>query len=155
MLRFCSNDDTHLRENSDMAKAQYDHLWPLAHAERAALAADLSDLDAVQWQHDTLCEGWNVEEVVAHLTATASLNQWRWLRSMLAARFRPAVQISEQDIQRYYREHFIQGKAPLNEVRSAIEQKLTNERADAELDQWLKQQRRRTGIEYLEKDLAP
>jgi uncharacterized protein (TIGR03083 family) len=38
-----------------------------------------------------LCGRWDVEEVVAHLTAAASLNQWKWLRSMLGARFRPDV----------------------------------------------------------------
>jgi uncharacterized protein (TIGR03083 family) len=68
-----------------------EHLWSLAHAERAALADDLSHLTADQWQQHTLCEDWNVEEVVAHLTAAASMNQWKWLRSMLAARFRPDV----------------------------------------------------------------
>jgi hypothetical protein len=77
------------------------------------------------------------------------------LLTFLNLRFRPAVQVSEQEIQRYYREHFAQANVPLNEVRSAVEQKLTNERADAELDRWLKGQRERTGIEYLEKDLAP
>ncbi len=74
-----------------MAKAHYALLWPLAHAERAALADDLSGLTAAQWQQDTLCDKWTVEEVVAHLTAAASLSQWRWLRSMLFARFRPDV----------------------------------------------------------------
>jgi hypothetical protein len=77
------------------------------------------------------------------------------LLTFLNLRFRPAVQVSEQQIQRYYREHFAQTNAPLNEVRSTIEQKLTDERADAELDQWLKRQRERAGIVYLEKDLAP
>jgi uncharacterized protein (TIGR03083 family) len=74
-----------------MAKLQQDHFWPLAHAERAALADDLADLTEEQWQQRTLCEKWTVEEMVAHLTAAASLNQWKWLRSMLAARFRPDV----------------------------------------------------------------
>ena len=46
---------------------------------------------AVQWRHGTLCGQWDVEEVVAHLTAAASLNQWRWVRSMLGARFRVDV----------------------------------------------------------------
>jgi len=77
------------------------------------------------------------------------------LLTFLNLRFRPAVQVPEQEIQRYYRQHFAQANVPLNEVRSTIEQKLTDERADAELDQWLKRQRERTGIEYLEKDLAP
>jgi uncharacterized protein (TIGR03083 family) len=78
-------------ENCEMAKPQYDDLWALVHAERAALADDLSGLNAELWRHDTLCDEWNVEEVVAHLTATASLTQGKWLRSMIGARFRPAV----------------------------------------------------------------
>lgn len=74
-----------------MTKPQHDHLWALAHAERAALAQDLSGLSTEQWRHGTLCGKWDVEEVVAHLTAAASLNQWKWLRSMLGARLRPDV----------------------------------------------------------------
>jgi uncharacterized protein (TIGR03083 family) len=74
-----------------MTRPQDDHLWALAHAERAALAKDLAGLGAEQWRHDTLCGEWDVEQVVAHLTAAASLNQWQWLRSMVGARFRPAV----------------------------------------------------------------
>jgi uncharacterized protein (TIGR03083 family) len=63
----------------------------MAHAERTALAEDLSEITAEQWRHGTLCGQWDVEEVVAHLTAAASLNQWRWMRSMLGARFRVDV----------------------------------------------------------------
>ncbi|HEY2435826.1 MAG TPA: maleylpyruvate isomerase family mycothiol-dependent enzyme, partial [Solirubrobacteraceae bacterium] len=74
-----------------MARPEHDHLWSLAHAERAALANDLTGLSAEQWRYGTLCGEWDVEQVVAHLTAAASLNQWRWLRSMLGARFRPDV----------------------------------------------------------------
>jgi uncharacterized protein (TIGR03083 family) len=74
-----------------MAKPQRDDLWALAHVERAALAEDLSGISAEQWRHGTLCGKWDVEEVVAHLTAAASLNQWKWLRSILGARFRPDV----------------------------------------------------------------
>ena len=74
-----------------MARPQDDHLRALAHAERAALAKDLAGLGADQWRHDTLCGQWDVEQVVAHLTAAASLNQWQWLRSMIGARFRPDV----------------------------------------------------------------
>ena len=59
------------------------------HAERAALAEDLAGLGAGQWRHATLCGEWDIEQVTAHLTAAASLNQWRWLRSMAGARFRP------------------------------------------------------------------
>jgi uncharacterized protein (TIGR03083 family) len=74
-----------------MARPQDDQIWERAHAERAALAEDLADLGAAQWRHDTLCGNWDVEQVVAHLTAAASLTRWHWLRSMLGARFRPDV----------------------------------------------------------------
>ncbi|MBG0737994.1 maleylpyruvate isomerase family mycothiol-dependent enzyme [Paeniglutamicibacter antarcticus] len=71
-----------------MAKPPEDDLWALVHAERAALAEDLAGLSPEQWHHQTLCGQWDVEHVVAHLTAAASLNRWQWLRSMLGARFR-------------------------------------------------------------------
>ena len=74
-----------------MARPQDGHLWALVQAERAALAEDLAGLSAEQWRHATLCGEWDVEQVVAHLTAAASLSQSQWLRSMLAARFRPDV----------------------------------------------------------------
>jgi uncharacterized protein (TIGR03083 family) len=74
-----------------VAKTKDERLWAMVHAERTALAADLSGLTGEQWRHATLCGQWDVEEVVAHLTAAASINQWRWLRSMAGARFRPDV----------------------------------------------------------------
>ena len=74
-----------------MATSRDDHLWTLVHAERTALAQDLSGLQTEQWRHASLCGQWDVEEVVAHLTAAASLDRWRWLLSMLGARLRPDV----------------------------------------------------------------
>ncbi|MBF6187700.1 MULTISPECIES: maleylpyruvate isomerase family mycothiol-dependent enzyme [Nocardia] len=62
-------------------------LWTLAHAERAALADDLATLTDDQWAHQTLCGRWTVEEVVAHLTAAASTGRFRWIASVLSARF--------------------------------------------------------------------
>ena len=66
-------------------------LWPAIHAERAALAEDLADLTDAQWAAPSLCTDWTAEEVVAHLTAAASIGRWRWIASMLGARFDPAV----------------------------------------------------------------
>ncbi len=74
-----------------MAKLEDSTLWALAHAERAALAEDLAGLTPEQWHHETLCREWDVEQVVAHLSAAASTGQGRWLRSMIAAGFRPGV----------------------------------------------------------------
>ncbi|MEU4313878.1 maleylpyruvate isomerase family mycothiol-dependent enzyme [Nocardia sp. NPDC024068] len=62
-------------------------LWATIHRERAALADDLATLTPAQWQTRSLCGEWSVEEVVAHLTAAASIGRMRWLRSMLGARF--------------------------------------------------------------------
>lgn len=59
------------------------------HVERLALAQDLAELSEAQWAKASLCERWTVEDVVAHLTAGASTRMWRWLLSMLAARFNP------------------------------------------------------------------
>lgn len=72
-------------------KTDADQLWSMVHAERAALATDLESLTAEQWRHPTLCGEWDVEQVVAHLIAVASVGQWRWFRSMLAAGLRPSV----------------------------------------------------------------
>ena len=62
-------------------------LWSAIHTERAALADDLETLDSAQWSRPSLCGRWTVEEVVAHLTAAASIGRWRWLASALGARF--------------------------------------------------------------------
>jgi uncharacterized protein (TIGR03083 family) len=68
-----------------------DDLWSAIHTERAALADDLADLDPAQWATPSLCGDWTVEEVVAHLTAAASIGRFRWIRSMLGARGNPDV----------------------------------------------------------------
>jgi hypothetical protein len=82
------------RPSGDMARSRDDYLWALVHAERTALAEDLSGLSAEQWRHGTLCGQWDVEQVVAHLTAAASLNQWRWVRSCGRSRNSPGVTIT-------------------------------------------------------------
>ena len=82
--------------------------------------------------------------------------------TFLNLRFRPAVQVTDQDVQKYFAENVLKGPGKtlqeaqagaLNEMRAEIEKKLTEERADKELDLWLQDQRKRTKIEYLEKDL--
>jgi uncharacterized protein (TIGR03083 family) len=47
--------------------------WPVIHAERQALAADLRPLDDAQWAAPSLCEGWTVRDVLAHMASAASL----------------------------------------------------------------------------------
>ncbi|MEU9353541.1 maleylpyruvate isomerase family mycothiol-dependent enzyme [Streptomyces griseoloalbus] len=62
-------------------------VWPLIRTERAALAADLEGLTDEQWATPSLCAGLTVREVLAHLTAGASLNTVRWLAGVIRCRF--------------------------------------------------------------------
>jgi uncharacterized protein (TIGR03083 family) len=71
----------------EATRRQATGVWPLVHAERAALAADLADLTAGQWATPSLCAGLTVREVLAHLTAGASLNPVRWLAGVIRCRF--------------------------------------------------------------------
>lgn len=48
-------------------------IWPVVHGERKALAADLKPLDAQRWSTPSLCSDWTVRDVLAHMTATASM----------------------------------------------------------------------------------
>jgi hypothetical protein len=77
------------------------------------------------------------------------------LLTFLSLRFRPAVQVSDQQVQEYYRNVLTKGQTTLNDLRGQIEDKLTGERADTDMESWLLEQRKRTKIQYLEKDLAP
>ncbi|EYT65169.1 hypothetical protein H483_0101960 [Dietzia sp. UCD-THP] len=65
--------------------------WEAIHRARRELARDLAGFDEGRWRHPTLCGQWDVEHVVAHLTAAASVGQWAWIRSIVLAGFRPAV----------------------------------------------------------------
>jgi uncharacterized protein (TIGR03083 family) len=62
-------------------------LWATIAAERAALANDLAGLTPAQWDTPSLCAGWTVRDIVAHLSATASLNPATFLFSMAKAGF--------------------------------------------------------------------
>lgn len=41
--------------------------WQVIHRERAALADLLETLTPEQWEHPSLCEGWSVRDVAAHV----------------------------------------------------------------------------------------
>jgi uncharacterized protein (TIGR03083 family) len=75
-------------------------IWPLVHAERAALAADLADLTDQEWTTPSLCAGLTVRDVLAHLTSSASLTPLRWLAGVIRCRFdfdrQVAMRLAEQ-----------------------------------------------------------
>ncbi|MFI8202591.1 maleylpyruvate isomerase family mycothiol-dependent enzyme [Streptomyces sp. NPDC085937] len=75
-------------------------VWGSVHAERAALAGDLRELTDDQWATPSLCDGLTVREVLAHLTAGASLGTVRWLAGVVRCRFdfdkQVALRLAEQ-----------------------------------------------------------
>ncbi len=62
-------------------------VWPMVHAERAALIADLEDVDAARWEEASLCGGWTVHDVVAHLVDTAQTTRLGFVVGLARARF--------------------------------------------------------------------
>jgi len=62
--------------------------WPLIHAEREALAADLATLDSAGWATRSLCGEWSVREVLGHLIATAKMTPLRFLAELAGSGFR-------------------------------------------------------------------
>jgi uncharacterized protein (TIGR03083 family) len=62
-------------------------IWPTVHAERRALADDLADLTDEQWEVQSLCEEWNVHQVLAHLLSAAKMTPPKFLARIAAAGF--------------------------------------------------------------------
>ncbi|MFB3829102.1 MAG: hypothetical protein ACE15B_20210 [Bryobacteraceae bacterium] len=71
------------------------------------------------------------------------------LMRFIDVRFRPGISISEQEVQEYYEKH-LNGAGNLEQYREKIEQALTNERINQDLDRWLQRARTRNRIEYKE-----
>ncbi len=62
--------------------------WRLIHAERAALADTLDGLSAEQWAVPSLCAGWNVRLLAAHILAGAEQTGPHFMWGMAANGFR-------------------------------------------------------------------
>lgn len=69
-----------------MSRAAND-VWPVVHAERRRLVADLRDLPIAQWRTPSLCPGWDVHDVLAHLVDTARTGRLMFVRELVRARF--------------------------------------------------------------------
>lgn len=59
----------------------------MVHAERAALIDDLEDLDAARWEEPSLCGGWTVHDVVAHLVDSAGTTKIGFVVGLARAGF--------------------------------------------------------------------
>lgn len=62
-------------------------IWPLVHAERAALIDDLSGLPDEQWARPSLCAAWTVHDVAAHLVDSARTTRIGFVLGLARARF--------------------------------------------------------------------
>ncbi len=62
-------------------------VWPTVQAERKSLAADLAGLADDQWATASLCVGWTVRDVVAHMTATAKITAATFFPKLMGAGF--------------------------------------------------------------------
>ena len=58
-------------------------VWSHIHAERRALAANLAGLAPEQWSADSLCAGWTVKEVAAHVISHPQID-WISVAGMAA-----------------------------------------------------------------------
>jgi hypothetical protein len=76
----------------------------------------------------------------------------------LDVRFRPGIQIGDEEIRNYFDEHMRAGlmrahpdqRPSIDDYHAGIEQTLISQAADVQVEQWLKEGRRRARIQYHE-----
>src|SRR4051794_24304538 len=62
-------------------------VWPTIHAERAALADDVAQLNDEQWRTPSLCSEWTVHDVLAHLVSAAKMTPPKFVGTFAGAGF--------------------------------------------------------------------
>jgi uncharacterized protein (TIGR03083 family) len=62
-------------------------VWTMIAEERAAIYDGLSKLSEEDWRKPSLCAGWVVQDVVAHMTATAYTTQGSFFKNFLLSGF--------------------------------------------------------------------
>lgn len=62
-------------------------VWSFVHAERARLVDDLAAVSPTAWATPSLCPGWDVHDVLAHLVDSAKTSRIGFVRRMIASRF--------------------------------------------------------------------
>jgi len=68
-------------------------------------------------------------------------------------RFRPGVNVTSEEIAQYFNAHRAQFPGTLEEAGAKVGDFLTGEQVNQALDEWLRQKRQETRIDYLEKTL--
>jgi uncharacterized protein (TIGR03083 family) len=72
-------------------------LMSMARDERADLAAFLSTLTPQQWLTPSLCAGWTVKDVVAHVISYEDLSRWGVAKRLIRGRFVRSNQIGVEE----------------------------------------------------------
>lgn len=62
-------------------------IWQTVHAERRALIRDLERIPPTDWSVPSLCAGWDIHDVVAHLVDSAKTTRLGFIRRLVAAGF--------------------------------------------------------------------
>ncbi|PVY97094.1 maleylpyruvate isomerase family mycothiol-dependent enzyme [Actinomycetospora cinnamomea] len=62
-------------------------VWPMVHAERVALIGDLESVEDERFAEPSLCEGWTVHDVVAHLVDGARATRLGFVVGLARAGF--------------------------------------------------------------------
>jgi hypothetical protein len=97
------------------------------------------------------------------LTAEDLKSYLQWQLTVLRfidQRFRPAVLVTDEDIEQYYREHLSQFRDPRTgepksppEVRNDVREAFTNERINQQFETWINARRKSAKIQYREEAL--
>jgi uncharacterized protein (TIGR03083 family) len=71
--------------------------WKMIHDERTRSADMLESLSPEQWTADTLCKGWNVHLVAAHMMVASEQSTGRFLKGLISSGFRFNV-MTDRDV---------------------------------------------------------
>lgn len=76
-------------------------VWSLVHAERRRLIDDLSTVEDTDWETPSLCPGWTVHDVLAHLVDVARIGKVDFLLRMM--RVKGDFDLANEEGVRHYR----------------------------------------------------
>jgi len=136
---------------SELEASRY--LPPSAADTEAALAEEKARFGTdAAYRHALAQYGVSEEDLKARLVWQLTLLRF------IDVRFRPGIQIGDEEIRKYFDQHMRAGLAAahpgltpsVDEHRAGILQKLISQAADQQVEQWLKESRRRTRIQFHE-----
>jgi len=134
---------------SELETSRY--LLPSAADTEAALQEEKARYgNDAAYRHALAEYGVGEDDLKARLTWQLTLVRF------IDVRFRPGIQIADEEILKYFDEHLRAAlllshpdqKLSVDDYRGGIEQKLISQAADHQVEQWLKEARRRTRIQY-------